>query len=370
MGGADTKLAHLLRLLGPHYDITVVPNHPSQFAQPEWRAHIEACGAKASLMEDLPARLEGWAVSLCNEGFLKSGALVNVRRRGLKVAWSSEMMWHFERECAAAALGLIDALLYVSPVQRQRLEPRYLHALGHRRETANVITDSAASSGWLQSPDQTRSIRWVTTGNYIDPALFTFRQRGRWREEGRAFTIGRLSRPDPDKFPPDFPHTYEALLLEAPARFRVMAWSDDLRGRWPDHPFDDRWDLLPVAAIPSAEFLDSLDVFVYDLGPRFSESWGRAVVEAMLSGAVPLIPADERHHLRRLFPHGTGGFHCTGPEDFGRYARMLQQDSGLLSAMSLQARTRAEEHLCNAGEHLALWREVFTLSGTPPARRE
>jgi len=366
VGGADTKLAHLLRLLGPHYDITVVPNHRSQLEQAEWRAFVEVSGAKAALLEDLPLQLEGWAVSLCNKEFLQNGALFEVRRRGLRVAWSSEMMWHFDLECGALAIGLIDAVLYVSPVQRRRLEPLYRHALGYRGSAANNIEAPEANEGWLRSADGTRTVRWVTVGNYIDPQLFPFRPRGAWKEEGRPFTIGRLSRPDPDKFPDNFPTSYESLGLIAPVRFCVMGWSEDLSRRWQKHIFDSRWDLLATAAVPSAEFLNSLDVFVYDLSPRFSESWGRAVVEAMLCGAVPLIPGDKRHHLQHLVPHGPAGFHCQSAADFGRYARQLQNEPVLLHRMSCSGRARAEAHLCNPGAHLALWNAVFAPSIAPP----
>lgn len=367
VGGADTKLAHVLRLLGPLVDITVVPNHRSQLEQADWAAWVAACGCRAALLEDLPAQLEGWAVSLCNTEFLKSGVLFEARRRGLRVAWSSEMMWHFQGECAALALGLIDAVLYVSPEQRQRLEPAYRHALGQRGAAARELHDPAAEWGWLPAAGGRAPVRWVTAGNYIDPAAFPFRRRGRWRAEGRPFTIGRLSRPDPDKFPDDFPAAYESLGLDDPVRFRVMGWSEDLARRWAGHRFDDRWQLLPTAAMPAAEFLDGIDVLVYDTSPRFSESWGRAVVEAMLSGIVPLVPADPRHHLHRLVPHGVAGFHCAEAADFARHARALQADPARLAAMSSRAREWAAETLCRSADHLARWRALFEPSVAPGA---
>jgi hypothetical protein len=359
VGGADTKLAHLLRLLGSHHQITLVPNQRAQLDQPDWASRIAAAGCRAALLDDLPDRLDGWAVSLCNAEFLKSGVLFEARRRGLRVAWSSEMMWHFHGECAALALGLIDAVLYVSPEQRRRLEPAYRHALGLRGAAAHAIDDPDAPSGWLPAASGRRPVRWVTTGNFVDPDAFLFRPRGGWRAEGRPFTIGRLSRPDPDKFPDNFPATYEALDLAPPARFRVMGWSDALARRWHGHRFDERWELLPTAAMPAEAFLDDLEVLVYDTGPRFSESWGRAVVEAMLCGVVPLVPADPRHHLHRLVPHGVAGFHCATPRDFQRYARLLQADNARLAAMSFAARAWAVDRLCRREAHLARWDELF-----------
>lgn len=367
VGGADTKFGHLLGLLGAHYEITVVPNDRRQMEQEEWAAWVADCGCRACLLEDLPDRLEGWAVSLCNQQFFRSGALFEARRRGLGIAWSSEMMWHFSGECAAVAMGLVDTVLYVSPVQRRRLEPGYRHALGWRGTDLHRLDDPEAEHGWILTRNGRPPVRWVTVGNFIDPSAFPFRQRGHWRAEGRPFTVGRLSRPDPDKFPDIFPMTYESLGLRAPVRFRVMGWSEDLARRWSGHHFDDRWDLVPTAAVPAARFLDSLDLLVYDTSHRFCESWGRAVVEAMLTGAVPLVPADPRHHLPRLVPDGVAGFHCADQDDFARHAIRLQSDPQELATISAQARRWAEETLCRPDRHRTLWDQVFAAPPVPPA---
>ena len=114
--------------------------------------------------------------------------------------------------------------------------------------------------------------------------------------------------------------------------------------------------------MPAAAFLDGIDVLVYDTSVRFSESWGRAVVEAMLSGAVPLVPADPRHHLHQLVPHGAAGFHCATRADFTRYARLLQTDASRLAEMSAYARKWAVGRLCDAQDHRARWNDVFALS--------
>lgn len=83
------------------------------------------------------------------------------------------------------------------------------------------------------------------------------------------------------------------------------------------------------------------------------------MVEAMLCGAVPLVPGDPRHHLHRLVPHGIAGFHCHTEEEWGGFARQLQQDSTLRRRMAEDARASALEMHCRRDEHLALWAGVF-----------
>lgn len=362
VGGADTKLEHLLPLLAGESDIVVVPNSPERLDDAEKRAWLEAHGVRSVLREALPQRLEGWAVALCNQDFFAKGIAWDMRRRGLRVAWSSEMMWHFQAELGAVLFGWVDAVLYVSPVQRAALEPGYHHALSGGREplASAPLADPEAGWGEIHCPANGRKLRWVMTGNYIDPAKFPFRQRG--VDGSRVFTIGRLSRPDPGKFPDDFPESYERLGVRDPCRFRVMAWSEQLAARWSAHRFDRRWELLGAAQERAADFLNSLDVLVYDVGSGLRESWGRAVVEAMLSGVVPLVPKGNGHHLSNLFPDGVGGFHCTGLEDYARRVRSLQDDPALLRRMSRTAREWAETKLCRAEDHRALWRRVFTPS--------
>ena len=348
VGGADTKLAHTLWLLQGEYDMTVVPNTREQLAQAEWREWLHGMGIKTAAWEELPAKLAGWGVSLCNGEFWGGGLGYQARARGLKIAWSNEMMWHAPGEIAAAAIGMMDKVLYTSEVQRAALEPGYAKVPG------------------------------VIVGNYIAPELFPWRDRSKERRFGE-FVIGRLSRADPGKYPRDFPESYLRLGLKN-VRYRVMAWSEQLRGIYERAAgilpaesgggpagkmpaarsrFRGTWDLLEALAEPTVGFLQSLDLFVYDLREDCSESWGRAVVEAMLTGAVPLVSEHPRHHLRHIVPDGVGGFLCSTNDDWREHAQRLQADDSLRKKMSKAAREFAVHELCNAAKHRAAWREVF-----------
>jgi glycosyltransferase involved in cell wall biosynthesis len=321
LGGADTKLAHLLVLLHQHLEITVVPNENRHLHHKNWSKFMDARGIKYALLEKLPPKLTGFALSMCNDRFFTHRIAHRVKERGLKIIWSSEMMWNHPGELDAVKANLIDKVLYTSEFQK-----------------------SSLSAGYGALPS-------AITGNYIDPAFFPFKER-----QNSIFTIGRLSRAAPEKYPEDFPVFYEALKLPE-VRFRVMAWDDKLSHKYRWHKFDHRWDLLKAEKEAQTDFLHSLDLFVYPLGHTFRESWGRSSVEAMLTGAVPLVPAG--HQFDQLMVHGESGFICHDFVDFKHYAHLLYEDYDLRRRMAAQCREHAVTKLCNREEHLKVWLEVF-----------
>lgn len=371
LGGADTKAEHLVRLLRDEFEWVVVPNAAERLRGAEGEravAWLHGMGARAAVWEELPKRLEGVGLCLCNTWWLAEGRALEAKQRGLRLVWGNEMMWHHTAELGAISAGVLDAVTYVSPVQRAALEPGYAAACG---VPAAELPPPPLAPLAADAPEATAlghgrlgALRWAMVGNWVDPEAFPWVDRSVGRRDA-AVVVGRLSRPDPDKFPAGFPRTYERLGLgsrHGTVRFRVMAWSEELARAFAPHRFDPRWDLLPARAEGAAEYLSSLDLFVYELGARFAESWGRSTVEAMLTGAVPLISGGReglRHHLRHLVPHGTGGFHCQGRRDFAAKARLLAEDPSLRQKMSREASAHARETLCDARRHREVWRTLL-----------
>ena len=114
VGGADTKLAHLLALLHRRERITVVPNDEGRLREREWVRTLERLGVDAKVLGRLPRELHGVGLAMSNTRFFPDRIAHRARERGLRIVWSSEMMWHHEGEIDAVRDGVIDHVLYVS----------------------------------------------------------------------------------------------------------------------------------------------------------------------------------------------------------------------------------------------------------------
>ena len=360
VGGSETKTGATAELLAGLYDIVWVPNDDASLSDRKALKWITSRGMRAARWADLPRKLAGTALAMCNIPFLTEGRAAEAKGRGLRVAWGGEMMWAIPGELGAIAAGLVDTVLFTGDGQREALTPAFLTALGGKSGRAERVVAAHPAHGGTQGTlrGKCASVRWATVGNYVNPEAFPFIDRSRRRKDA-PLVIGRLSRADWGKFPADFPKTYERLGLPKDTRFRVMAWSPELKKRWPRWRPSKQWELLPAMAEPPAKFLQSLDLFVYDTHPTFSESWGRAVVEAMLTGAVPVLPADTRHHFVRLAPHILTSAQCPAPQHWREQVQCLAERRELRHAVSKLAATFAHEELCDAAMHRASWQAAL-----------
>lgn len=322
IGGASTKLGHLIQLLRRDFKIKVILPHVGFAKDKDVRQLTEPHGIRCLLLKDLPKGLDAVALAMCELHFFSSGTARQVKACGLKLVWSNEMMWPFKGEAEAAKEGLIDRVLFVSEFQASAFAE--IH----------------------------RGVPSFVTGNYIDPDDYAWRER-----RNSVFTLGRLSRPDPKKYPLDFPAFYEEMRLPD-ARYRVMAWSDELRKHYRWHRFGPEWELLGERKEAALKFLYSLDLFLYPLGHRIKESWGRAVVEAMLTGCVPLVPAG--HQFHRLMVHGESGFICLEFREFKEAVWELYENYPYRQKISRQCAEHARECLCNPEAHRRIWIEALT----------
>src|SRR5262249_32930356 len=101
LGGACTKFTHLVWLVHRHHAITVVTTRSEQLLETQWTGWMDDNNIAYCAIEAMPEKLRGWGVALCDTEFLGSAEWVEMRRRGLKMAWGNEMMWPLPRETGA-----------------------------------------------------------------------------------------------------------------------------------------------------------------------------------------------------------------------------------------------------------------------------
>lgn len=289
LGGAATKIRHLLRLLHKEVDFTVILTHPCWRRNKQVMGFLKELNIPHCMVKDLPRRVSGAVLAICELQFFSSGVAQRLKDKGLRIVWSNEMMWEFKGEAEAVKAGLIDRVLWLSPLQWNAFKKMY------------------------------RGVPSTMVGNYIDPDDF------HWREHrNETFTIGRLSRLDPVKFPLDFPNFYELFGLED-VRYRVMAWSEEMAKQY-------RWH-------------------------RFKESWGRVVVEAMLTGCPPLVPVG--YHFHNMLVDEESGYLCGPFAERKEAVQRLYGDYPHRLRMSKRCAEYAREVHCDVGRHRAIWREAL-----------
>ncbi len=102
--------------------------------------------------------------------------------------------------------------------------------------------------------------------------------------------IGRHSRPQPAKWPTD-PKDILAAYPEDPRYdVRILGGAkpaSQALGRQPKN-----WTVHPFGSMEPKEFLKEVDFWVYFHHPNWSEAYGRAIMEALWSGAVVILPED------------------------------------------------------------------------------
>ncbi len=108
--------------------------------------------------------------------------------------------------------------------------------------------------------------------------------------QGGRLTIGRHGRADALKFPATGPEIDASLPAGPDISVRVLGCPAEALAAKGAHP--ETWEVLPFGAEPVADFLNSLDVFVYHYHPKLTEAFGRTVLEAVLCGCACL--ADPR----------------------------------------------------------------------------
>lgn len=165
-------------------------------------------------------------------------------------------------------------------------------------------------------------------------------QPDEWASSREAFVgdrpvIGRHSRPHWRKWPEN-PEDILAAYPDDPAlRVRILGGAQvpgKILGQVPA-----RWEVLPFDGVAASQFLRSIDFFVYFHHSGLVEAFGRAVIEAIASGAVAILPRS----FERLFDdaclYGT-------PHDVRRLVWELYHDPARYRAQAARGMQYVADH--------------------------
>lgn len=280
VGGADTELWHTLRLWRSRgLEVHLVPTW--QLA-PGWARRCRRLGCQVHRVQGpeelhrVPGLAGAIVVSFCNGVFLQHAG--RLRELGCRVVWINCMTWLFAAEHEHyRRYGLFDHYVFQTDHQRSQLVPG-LHRYGFQDDRASVIRGAFAVDDFPFCP-------------------LPHRPR-------TPFVVGRISRPDPDKFSAETWSVYAR--IPHPLRARVMAWDRCVEQKLGPPP---GWaQCLPVNREPPQVFFGALHCMV-QLNGGAGENWPRSGLEAMACG-VPLV-VENRWGWREMVRHGETGYLST-----------------------------------------------------------
>lgn len=333
MGGANTECWHTVKLWRQAgWDVTLVPTWGSD---PDQQERLDAIGAKtvcvggAGELGNIPGLAGGIVVGFCNSHFTSS--VGTLRRLGCRLVWVNCMTFCYPGELEQwKQHGVAEAFVFQSQFQRRAIEP-HLIPLGYRPELGYLIRGA------------------------FDPHEYPFNPRGHGPKE--EFVIGRLSRPDADKWSSNTWSIYGRV----PYRGRkalAMGWNEKLQQKLGRPP---QWaTALKPNEITPREFLARCHCMM-PINGGARENWPRVGLEAMSAG-VPLV-CQNAWGWREMVVHGRTGYLGSDPgggndEELIYYAARLAHDEPHRLAIAEAARARAEE-LCDPAAIAAGWQRLF-----------
>lgn len=175
MGGANTEAWHTVKLWRRFgADVHLIPTWG---ADERWRRRLDALGCpthaiRPEELESVPGLAGTPVVSFCNAEFIAHAH--RFRRLGCPIVWANCMTFLFDHEKRFfAEHGPADAMVYQSDFQRSQIEPQ-LVPLGYQPGSGHLIRGAFDVEAWQ------------------------FRQRP--HAKGEVFVVGRVARPDQDKW--------------------------------------------------------------------------------------------------------------------------------------------------------------------------
>jgi hypothetical protein len=332
MGGANTECWHTAKVWRQHgIDVTFIPTWGSDKATEDRLAEI-GCPtihvANADNLVSVPGFSGSIVVGMCNSHVMSTRGVL--KDLGCKLVWVNCMTFMFENEINAFRKhGPADAYVFQSEFQRIELE-RILPELGYAPSQGHVIRGAFA----------------------FDEIHFAPRSH----TPGEEFVVGRLARPDMDKWSSN----HWNILARVPygqRRAFAMGWTAALDRKCGQKP---PWaETFMPQQIPAQDFLNRCHAML-GLNGGARENWPRIGLEAMAAG-VPLV-CQNQWGWREMIEDGRTGFLTNSDEEMAFRLAQLAYDEDLRQMVIQRARAVVHDLACpeRIGEQ---WCRLFSCLG-------
>ena len=328
MGGANTECWHTVKLWrSAGWDVHLLP---TWHAAASWLARLDAIGCvthqtRPDDLERVPGLAGSPVVGFCNAEFLAHAH--RFRAMGCPIVWANCMTFLFDHERKAfAEHGPANAFVFQSEFQRQQLEPQ-LAQFGYQPTSGHLIRGAFDFEEWDFSP--------------------------RPHAQGEVFVVGRVARPDADKWSSNTWPIYGRIQY---AHKRALMLGMDARTHKKLGPPPAWADCLKPMALPVRDYFRQLHCLLpVNGGAR--ENWPRAGLEAMAAG-VPIVTQNE-WGWREMIAHGETGFLCDCDEELAHYAATLAYDEDLRLRVAHAARERLVGELASPEVLWSGWAKLF-----------
>lgn len=311
-GGANTEMGHTISLWRKRgIEVTVIPtwgiDDPTKAGLERIGCQVAAVGSPDNITA-VPDLAGGVVMSMCNSHFF--AIYPKLKELGCKTIWSNAMTFLFDHELNGfRQYGAADAYHFQSEFQQSELE-KILPAFGYTHDRGHLIPGA------------------------FDFDLVPFAPRP--HAAGEEFVVGRLARPDLDKWSSN----HWPILSGVPYAGRkalAMGWNGQLTGKCGQAP---AWaETLAPQAIPVADFLKRCHVML-GLNGGARENWPRIGLEAMAAG-VPIV-AQNLWGWREMIVDGVTGFLTNSDEEMKFRIAQLAYDEDLRQEMIYQGFERVQ----------------------------
>jgi len=328
VGGANTEAYHTIRLWREAgWDVTLIPTWS---CSPDWEAKMNALGVQT--VHALPRQLGrvpglpgSIVLGMCNSHFAEE--LPALKRLECRTVWVSCMVCFLRRESETyAEYGPPDFLVFQSEYQRSVLEPKYVR-VGHDPERSHLIRGAFC----------------------VDEFPFVPRPH----TPGEPFVVGRLARPDADKWNSATVRVIRE--MEYPGR-RAMFMGVNENTLSKIGPAPEWCEYLSPNSLSSREFLSRCHALICYNGGA-SENWPRVGLEAMAAG-VPIV-AENRWGWLEMIEHGVTGYLATWPREMTDFLDSLASNEHERQQMIEAAREDVKE-LADQNTITAAWDRLFS----------